>query len=101
MGGKVALRRDEERVQGGLVWQRQAKCKGALAEAFYPPVRVESKDEREYREARAKKICATCPVAEQCLAHALTNRETHGIWGGLNESERRAMALEGRSDRDA
>jgi WhiB family transcriptional regulator, redox-sensing transcriptional regulator len=94
----VALRRDEERVQGGLVWQRQAKCKGALAEAFYPPVRIESKDERDYREARAKKICASCPVAEQCLAHALANRETHGIWGGLNEVERRALIAEGRNN---
>lgn len=89
----MALRRDEEKVQGGLVWQRQAKCKGALAEAFYPPVRVETKDERDYREARAKKICSNCPVAEQCLAHALANRETHGIWGGLNEAERRALTV--------
>ena len=87
----MALRRDEEKVQGGLVWQRQAKCKGALAEAFYPPVRVETKDERDYREARAKKICSACPVSDACLAHALANRETHGIWGGLNEAERRAL----------
>lgn len=87
----MALRRDEEKVQGDLVWQRQAKCKGALAEAFYPPVRVETRDEREYREARAKKICSSCPVTEHCLAHALANREAHGIWGGLNEAERRAL----------
>lgn len=92
----MALRRDEEGVLRGLVWQRQAKCKGALAEAFYPPVRIESKDERGYREARAKKICASCPVSEQCLAHALANGETHGIWGGTNESERRALTVEGR-----
>ena len=92
----MALRRDEERASGGLVWQRQAKCKGALAEAFYPPVRIESKEERDYREARAKKICASCPVSEQCLAHALANGEAHGIWGGMNESERRALTTEGR-----
>ena len=92
----MALRRDEEKTSGGLVWQRQAKCKGALAEAFYPPVRIESNDEREYREARAKKICASCPVSEQCLVHALANGEAHGIWGGMNESERRALTAEGR-----
>jgi WhiB family redox-sensing transcriptional regulator len=80
----VALRREEEQGRSALAWQRQARCKGALAEAFFPPVRVETKDERDYREARAKKVCAACPVTEQCL-------EAHGIWGGLNEVERRAL----------
>jgi WhiB family redox-sensing transcriptional regulator len=52
---------------------------------------VETKDEREYREQRAKKICASCAVVDLCLDHALRNRENHGIWGGLNEAERRAL----------
>ena len=49
----MALRREEEQGRSGLTWQRQARCKGALAEAFFPPVRVETKDERDYREALA------------------------------------------------
>ena len=32
--------------------------------------------------ARAKAICSKCPVAEQCLAEALTDREPWGVWGG-------------------
>ena len=87
----MALRREEEQGRSALAWQRQARCKGALAEAFFPPVRVETKDERDYREARAKKVCAACPVTEQCLAHALKTGEVHGIWGGMNEVERRAL----------
>jgi len=87
----VALRREEEQGQSSLAWRRQAKCKGALAEAFFPPVRVETKDERDYREARAKKVCAGCPVATQCLDHALRAGEVHGIWGGMNEVERRNL----------
>ena len=87
----MALRREEEQGRSALAWQRQARCKGALAEAFFPPVRVETKDERDYREARAKKVCAACPVTGQCLAHALKTGEAHGIWGGLNEVERRAL----------
>lgn len=88
----MALRR-EDREPGWvpLAWQRQAKCKGPSAEAFFPPVRMETKDEREYREHRAKKICASCMVIDACLDHALENRENHGIWGGLNESERRLL----------
>jgi WhiB family redox-sensing transcriptional regulator len=31
---------------------------------------------------RAKRICATCPVIEPCLAGALERREPWGVWGG-------------------
>ena len=30
----------------------------------------------------AKAICATCPLAEPCLAGALERREPWGVWGG-------------------
>ena len=58
---------------------------------FFPPHHAERKNERLSRERRAKAICASCPVLEPCLDYALTIREPHGIWGGLNEMERRAM----------
>ena len=32
-----------------------------------------------------------CPVRQPCLDYAITNRITHGIWGGLTERERRAL----------
>ncbi len=57
---------------------------------FFPPHHAERKNERLSRERRAKAICASCPVLESCLDYALTIREPHGIWGGLNEMERRA-----------
>ena len=31
---------------------------------------------------QAKRICATCPVVEPCLAGALERREPWGVWGG-------------------
>jgi len=35
----------------------------------------------------AQRICATCPVASQCLEYALENHVDHGIWGAAqNES---------------
>jgi WhiB family redox-sensing transcriptional regulator len=43
------------------------------------------------REARAKAICQECPVRQECLHYALDVGEPHGIWGGLNESERRGL----------
>jgi WhiB family transcriptional regulator, redox-sensing transcriptional regulator len=32
--------------------------------------------------ARAKSICATCPLAEPCLEGAIARREPWGVWGG-------------------
>jgi WhiB family transcriptional regulator, redox-sensing transcriptional regulator len=39
----------------------------------------------------ARRICATCPVKDQCLEHALVNRIDHGVWGGCSERERRRI----------
>jgi WhiB family redox-sensing transcriptional regulator len=72
-------------------WQRQAACRGPESVLFYPPATPEPRPERDSRERRAKAICATCPVRTPCLDFALEIREPHGIWGGLNESERRAL----------
>jgi WhiB family redox-sensing transcriptional regulator len=32
--------------------------------------------------ARAKAICATCPLLEPCLAGAVIRHEPWGVWGG-------------------
>jgi WhiB family redox-sensing transcriptional regulator len=80
----VALRNDDE-------WQVRAACRGPQAVVFFPPSHFERKDEKLEREARAKGICAACTVREPCLAFALSIREPHGIWGGLNEVERRNL----------
>ena len=75
-------------------WQVRAACRGPQAVIFYPPSNFERKEERRRREAKAKDICRTCPVRADCLEYALMIREPHGIWGGLNEAERRAILVE-------
>jgi len=72
-------------------WRHKAACKGAQAGLFFQPSQFERKHERLAREQAAKSICARCPVREQCLAFALAAREAHGVWGGLNEVERRKL----------
>lgn len=72
-------------------WQAKAACRGPQAAVFFPPSQFERKDERLEREQRAKLICAQCPVRTPCLEYALRIREPHGIWGGLNELERRHL----------
>jgi WhiB family redox-sensing transcriptional regulator len=73
-------------------WQAKASCRGPQAEAFFPPSRAERKEEKLQREERAKAICSTCPVRPDCLEYAIRIHEPHGIWGGLNEVERKQLA---------
>jgi WhiB family redox-sensing transcriptional regulator len=40
---------------------------------------------------RAKEIRDQCHVRGDCLDYAIRIREPHGIWGGLNEVERKLM----------
>ncbi len=72
-------------------WQWRAACRGEDAPLFFPPSHPEEKEERLTRERQAKAICATCPVRMECLEYAVRIKEFHGIWGGLNELERRAL----------
>ena len=72
-------------------WQAKAACRGPQATVFFPPSHFERKDEKAEREGRAKAICAACAVRQPCLAYAIKIREPHGIWGGMNEAERRAL----------
>lgn len=67
-----------------LAWQDHAVCQYTDPELFYPP---------EGRTGTAaRKICRTCPVQAECLAWAIRHSEIEGIWGGLNEDERRRYA---------
>jgi WhiB family transcriptional regulator, redox-sensing transcriptional regulator len=72
-------------------WQVRAACRGPQAAVFFPPPSFERKDEKAERELRAKDICRTCPSKRPCLDYALRIREPHGIWGGLNEAERKQL----------
>ena len=72
-------------------WQYRAACKGPQSHLFFAPNHLERKEERLARESAAKAICRSCPVLEECREYALLVREPHGIWGGLNEYERRQL----------
>ena len=70
-----------------LGWQERGLCQSGDATVFFAPD-SERIREREKREAVAKRVCAECPVRQQCLEHALALPEQFGIWGGLTEVER-------------
>ena len=60
-------------------WYRHAACRGHDPTLFFP--------ERGSDSRAAKKVCATCPVTDQCLQAA--TYDTVGVWGGTNTQERR------------
>jgi WhiB family redox-sensing transcriptional regulator len=72
-------------------WQFRAACRGEDTSLFFAPNYFEKREEKLARETRAKAFCSRCPVREQCLEYALDVREGHGVWGGLNELERRVL----------
>ena len=75
-------------VTGNLQWQRAALCRGEAGRDFYPPFGGERKRDRKARELRAKAVCESCPARAECLDHAVSSGERHGVWGGLTSDER-------------
>ena len=72
-------------VSAPLGWQFSGKCLGYDPNLFFPfPTET-------VQLAVAKRICADCPVKQQCLAFALALDIPHGVWGGLGEGERREL----------
>lgn len=73
-----------------------AACKGADPDLFFdaPAERVTA---YKARVAKAKAVCAGCPVRAACLAYALDSGQDYGIWGGLTEDERRALRRQRRA----
>jgi WhiB family transcriptional regulator, redox-sensing transcriptional regulator len=72
-------------------WRASAQCRRENAVHFFAPAHFERKDEKDAREGAARALCRACPVQAECLDYSLAVQEPHGIWGGLNELERRRL----------
>ena len=72
-------------------WHLLAACRVDTAVHFFPPNHFERKPEKDRRESAARAVCHGCPVRLECLEHALRAPEPYGIWGGLNELQRRRV----------
>ena len=66
-----------------------APCNEQTELFFQPDITREKKGSPvSSSEAKAKGICASCDLIYLCLTDAVINEERHGIWGGMNKSER-------------
>ncbi len=72
-------------------WRVDAQCRSKNAVYFFAPPHFERKGEKDAREGAARALCGSCKVRAECLEYALAAQEPHGIWGGMNELERRRL----------
>ncbi len=66
-------------------WMEEANCKGHTS-LFFPP-KAERPQARARREARARRLCMSCSVLDECRSFARNNHE-YGFWAGESEEDR-------------
>lgn len=72
-------------------WQKDAACHTADVNLFFP------KRGEANKIAQAKRICATCPVINECRQYGIElaqQFDTVGIFGGLTQQNRRTLMKE-------
>ena len=69
-------------------WLPDARCVGEDPELFFP---VGTSEPALSQVETAKAICAGCPVRADCLEWSLVTCQDAGVWGGLDEEERRVI----------
>lgn len=82
-------------VERGERWQEYAACLGIDPRLFFPDGEVGTAAKALYRDA--VRVCAGCPVIEQCLRSALRaegaapSKSRSGVFGGKTPAERDAI----------
>ncbi|MCX4690730.1 WhiB family transcriptional regulator [Kitasatospora purpeofusca] len=69
-------------------WRHRAACRDEDPELFFP---LGTTGPAVLQIMEAKTVCHRCPAQEQCLTWALETGQDAGVWGGMSETERRAM----------
>jgi WhiB family redox-sensing transcriptional regulator len=69
-------------------WRMLAASLDEDSELFFPTGTTPS---AKMQAALAKEVCTQCIVRDECLDWAMDTRQDHGVWGGLDEFERRSL----------
>ena len=73
-------------------WRNRSICRDTDPDLFFP---VGTTGQALLQIAKAKEVCGECPVSTECLEYALETNQDSGIWGGLDEEQRRAIRRQG------
>lgn len=88
-GSRVAGRRTGGGAEAGAgQWRDRAACRGSDPELFFPTAQAGPMYDGQV--ARAKAVCARCPVRTTCLEFALSALPD-GVAGGTTPAERRGL----------
>jgi WhiB family redox-sensing transcriptional regulator len=68
-------------------WLDLSACRVEGPDVFFPQ-RQGNRHTEARATAAAKAVCATCPVVDACLDHAIETNEHYGVWGGMTTRER-------------
>ena len=71
-----------------MEWSSRAACLNAEPEVFFP---IGNGGVGLDEVSAAKAICAGCAVLVECRDYAVATRQPFGVWGGLDEEQRRAV----------
>lgn len=74
-------------------WLTLAACRDVDPDLFFPSGTSRAS---RVQVVEAKQVCTSCPVRDLCREWALATTEGHGVWGGLDEFERRAVGRQRR-----
>lgn len=77
------------------IWWDLAACLTADPELFFP---ISSTGAGEAHIARAKAMCARCPIRQRCLDYSIDSHQAYGVWGGTSEDERRRIVTRRRRE---
>jgi WhiB family transcriptional regulator, redox-sensing transcriptional regulator len=76
-------------------WLSEARCIGEDPELFFP---IGTSNDALAQVASAKTVCHSCSVRADCLEWSLATFQDAGVWGGLDEEERRVIRRARRRD---
>jgi WhiB family transcriptional regulator, redox-sensing transcriptional regulator len=71
-----------------MTWVDHARCIGEDPELFFP---MGAPRHVMVQTVRAKTVCEDCSVRSDCLEWSLATAQDAGVWGGLDEEERREI----------
>ena len=69
-------------------WRHKSACREEEPELFFP---IGNTGPALMQIEEARKVCNRCDVTELCLSWAIETGQDAGVWGGLNEDERRSL----------
>jgi WhiB family transcriptional regulator, redox-sensing transcriptional regulator len=73
-------------------WHLQAQCRTVQKSVFFGSSSPEERPAYTLSSIRqAREICAACPVFNECLSHAIKQREDYGLWAGTTMRQRREL----------